>query len=66
MRSCSAEQPRTNLFVTTDIDEAIFLADRLLVMSHIPTQVRATIEVDLPRPRRYADLFHDDGPMKSR
>jgi len=56
----SAEQPRTNLFVTTDIDEAIFLADRLLVMSHIPTQVRAIIEVDLPRPRRYNDLFHDD------
>ena len=56
----SEEQPRTNLFVTTDIDEATFLADRLLVMSHIPTQVRAEIEVDLPRPRNFSALFQDN------
>ena len=31
------ETRRTNFFVTTDIDEAIFLADRLLIMSNIPT-----------------------------
>jgi NitT/TauT family transport system ATP-binding protein len=56
----SEEQRRTNLFVTTDIDEAIFLADRLLVMAHMPTRVRAAIDVDLPRPRRFNDLFRDD------
>ena len=56
----SDEQKRTNLFVTTDIDEAIFLADRLLVMSHIPTQVRAVIDIDLPRPRHFVDLFRDN------
>ena len=55
----SADQSRTNLFVTTDIDEAIFLADRLLVTSHRPMRVRSVIDVDLPRPRRYNDLFHD-------
>jgi NitT/TauT family transport system ATP-binding protein len=55
-----AESRRTDFFVTTDVDEAIFLADRLLVMSHIPTRVRAVIEVDLPRPRRLADLVRDD------
>jgi NitT/TauT family transport system ATP-binding protein len=54
------ENRRTNFFITTDIDEAIFLADRLLIMSNIPTQVRAVIEVDLPRPRKISDLVEDD------
>jgi NitT/TauT family transport system ATP-binding protein len=54
------ENRRTNFFVTTDIDEAVFLADRMLVMSNIPTQVRALIEVDLPRPRKLIDIFEND------
>jgi NitT/TauT family transport system ATP-binding protein len=54
------ENRRTNFFVTTDIDEAVFLADRMLVMSNIPTQVRAVIDVDLPRPRRLADMIESD------
>ena len=54
------ESRRTNFFVTTDIDEAIFLADRLLIMSNIPTQVCAVMEVDLPRPRRLADIVDSE------
>lgn len=54
------ENRRTNFFVTTDIDEAIFLADRMLIMSNIPTQVRAVLEVDVPRPRRLLDLVEND------
>ena len=54
------EAGSTNFFVTTDIDEAVFLADRLLIMSNIPTQVRAVIEVDLPRPRKLADMVTSD------
>ena len=58
---------RTNFFVTTDIDEAIFLADRLLIMTNIPTRVRAVIEVDLPRPRKLSDIVDSDraNAMKS-
>jgi len=54
------ENRRTNFFVTTDIDEAVFLADRMLVMCNTPTQVRAVIDVDLPRPRKFADLVEND------
>ena len=54
------ESGRTNFFVTTDIDEAVFLADRLLIMSNIPTQVRSVLEVDLPRPRKHGDMVASD------
>jgi NitT/TauT family transport system ATP-binding protein len=54
------ENRRTNFFVTTDIDEAVFLADRILVMSNIPCRVRAAIDVDVSRPRRLADLVESD------
>lgn len=47
------ESHRTNLFVTSEIDEAIFLADRLVVLSNRPATVRAVIDIKLPRPRKY-------------
>ncbi|HEX4331033.1 MAG TPA: ABC transporter ATP-binding protein [Usitatibacter sp.] len=54
------ETRRTNFFVTTDIDEAIFLADRLLIMSNIPCQVRAVLDIDIPRPRRLVAMVEND------
>jgi NitT/TauT family transport system ATP-binding protein len=54
------ESRRTDFFVTTDVDEAIFLADRLIIMSHLPTRVRAVIEIDLPRPRSLTAILGDD------
>ena len=41
----------TVLFVTHDIDEAIFLADRILVMSHRPGRIREDIVIPADRPR---------------
>jgi NitT/TauT family transport system ATP-binding protein len=54
------ETRRTTFFVTTDIDEAIFLADRILVMTNVPARVRAMLEVNLPRPRRLEDVIEND------
>lgn len=47
------ENRRTNLFVTSEIEEAIFLADRLVVLSNRPATVRTVIDIELPRPRNF-------------
>ena len=50
------ENKKTNIFVTSEIDEAIFLADNLVILSNKPTTVQTVIKVDLPRPRNYKML----------
>ncbi|MCY4429764.1 MAG: ABC transporter ATP-binding protein, partial [Rhodospirillales bacterium] len=44
-------QPTTVLFVTHDLDEAIFLGDRILFLSQPPSRVVQDVAVDLARPR---------------
>ena len=46
-----AARPKTVLFVTHHIDEAVMLADRLLVFSPSPGRVIEVVSVDVPRPR---------------
>ena len=45
--------PKTIVMVTHDIEEAILLADRCVVMSSRPGTVKEIIDIDIPRPRDY-------------
>ncbi|MEF8807138.1 ABC transporter ATP-binding protein [Natronomonas sp.] len=49
------ETEKTVLFVTHDVEEAVKLADRVLVMAKEPGRILETVEVDLPRPRARSD-----------
>ena len=46
-----AEYRQTVLFITHDVDEAVYLADRVIALSPRPGQVASQISIDLPRPR---------------
>ncbi|MBN2067656.1 MAG: ABC transporter ATP-binding protein [Candidatus Diapherotrites archaeon] len=47
------KKQKTVVFVTHDIDEAILLADRIIVLTKSPGQVKQEIKIGLPRPRSY-------------
>ena len=50
LRLCE-EGGNTNVFVTSELEEAIILADYLVILSNRPATLREVIEIDLPRPR---------------
>ncbi|TDD96116.1 ABC transporter ATP-binding protein [Jiangella asiatica] len=51
------EQRRTTvLFVTHDVDEAVFMSDRVVVLSPRPSTVRADLSIQIPRPRSWTDM----------
>ena len=49
------ELKRTVIFVTHNIEEAVYVAERILVLTPKPTTIKTEIKVDLPRPRNFAD-----------
>ena len=50
---------KTVLFVTHSVDEAVFLSDKVVMMSRSPGRIRQVIDINLPRPRRRTDLLLD-------
>ena len=49
-----AEESLTVMFVTHDVDEAVYLSDRLYVLSARPGRVKEIVPIGLPRPREYS------------
>jgi ABC-type nitrate/sulfonate/bicarbonate transport system ATPase subunit len=47
------EHRTTVVFITHDVEEAIFLSDRVIVMSSLPGRLKTQIQVPIPRPRSY-------------
>jgi NitT/TauT family transport system ATP-binding protein len=50
---------KTVLFVTHAVDEAVYLADRVLLMTSAPGQIKADVPIILPRPRQRDELLRD-------
>jgi NitT/TauT family transport system ATP-binding protein len=50
---------KTVLFVTHSVEEAVFLSDKVVMMTRAPGRIRQVIDIDLPRPRRRTELLLD-------
>jgi ABC-type nitrate/sulfonate/bicarbonate transport system ATPase subunit len=55
LRRILDEERHTVLLITHDVEEAIYLADRILVLSPRPTTIQSAFEIDLPHPRKLSD-----------
>ena len=47
------KEKKTVIFVTNNIEEALYLADRIIVFSNCPAAIKKEYVIDLPRPRDY-------------
>ena len=59
------ERKSTVLFITSEIDEAIFMADRLLIMSNAPGRIVKEMPIDLPRPRQ-KEMLKSEAYLKAK
>jgi NitT/TauT family transport system ATP-binding protein len=50
---------KTVLFVTHSVEEAVFLSDKVIVMTFSPGRIKTIVDIDLPRPRRRSELLLD-------
>lgn len=66
------EEPQTTVLVTHDVDEAIYLADRIFVLSERPMRIKRIVPIDMGHPRSMADpravavkdsILHDLGAI---
>ena len=49
------KEKRTVVFVTNNIEEALYLADRIVLLTNCPTTIKKEYSIDIPRPREYTD-----------
>ena len=45
----------TVVFITHNIEEAVYLAERVLILTNKPATIKEEVEIDLPRPRQVSD-----------
>jgi NitT/TauT family transport system ATP-binding protein len=59
LMALAAERRTTTVFITHDLEEAIYLGDRVIVLAANPGRIAETIEVELPRPRNQLTTRED-------
>jgi NitT/TauT family transport system ATP-binding protein/sulfonate transport system ATP-binding protein len=50
------KEKRTVIFVTNNIEEAVYLGDRIVLLTNRPARIKRIYDIELPRPRRTTDV----------
>jgi NitT/TauT family transport system ATP-binding protein len=60
------ETHKTVIYITHSLDEAVTLADRVVIMTHRPGAIKSIIDIDLPRPRNVLEIANDESFLQYR